>query len=64
MAVSERVKSIRESKGIKQCELADGVGVTQAMISQIEKGIRNPSLQVGYEIARVLECSIEDFFED
>ena len=44
-------------------ELARRAGVTQAMISQVEKGIRNPSLQIANEIAQVLQCDIEDFLK-
>ena len=63
MSVGEDIKRIRESRDMPQVELARRAGVTQAMISQVEKGIRNPSLQVANEIAQVLQCDIEDFLK-
>ena len=30
------------------------------MINQIEKGIRNPSVLVGFEIAKALEVSLDE----
>lgn len=63
MAVSERIKSIRERKGMNQKELAERVGISQPMICQIERGTKNPSLQVAYSISKVLECKLEDFLK-
>ncbi len=63
MAVGEKIKEYRENAGLKQRQLAESVGVSYAMINQVERGTKNPSLQVAYEIARVLGCSVEDFLE-
>lgn len=38
----ERLKSLRESKGFTQDELAEKVGVTKQAISQYERGVRRP----------------------
>lgn len=46
-----------------QALLAEQVGITQAMLCQIERETKNPSLQVGREIAKALGCQIEDLFE-
>lgn len=62
MSVGENIKKIRLKKGIKQVELAEKAGITQAMLCQIEREVKNPSLQVGKEIAEILDCKIEDFF--
>ena len=35
-------------------------GITQAMLCWIERGTRNPTLQVGMAIAKVLGCTVED----
>lgn len=61
MSVGEKIKKIREEANMKQAELAERVGVTQALICQIERGTKNPSLQIAYEIAKVLKCKTEDF---
>ena len=63
MNVGENIRKIRLNKNIQQVELAEKVGVTQAMICQIERGTKNPSLQVAYLIAEALECKTEDFLK-
>ena len=63
MSVGENIRRIREEKKMSQEALAEKAGVTQAMISHIEKGIRIPSFLVAVEIAKALECKTEDFLE-
>ena len=60
MSVGENILRIRKDKGITQAYLAEQVGISQAMLCQIERGTKNPSLQVGIEIAKMLECKVED----
>ncbi|MCI8426916.1 MAG: helix-turn-helix transcriptional regulator [Lachnospira sp.] len=45
--------------GLTQVYVAEQAGVTQAMLCQIERGTKNPSLQLGAEIAKILNCSLE-----
>ncbi len=42
---------------ITQKELAAKTGITQADISRIENGTRNPSLAMVKELQKVLECN-------
>lgn len=64
MSVGENIKYIRQSRGLSQAQLTERIGITQATMSLIEKGIRNPSLQTAAEIARVLEVRIEDLLKE
>lgn len=64
MSVGENIRLARERAGLKQADLAERAGVTQAMMCQIERGTKNPSLQIGAEIARVLNCSLDSLLED
>lgn len=59
MSVGENIRNAREKEGLTQAYLAERAGVTQAMLCQIERGTKNPSLQLGAEIARILNCSLE-----
>ncbi len=59
MSVGENIRRIREEKQLTQAYVAERVGISQAMLCQIERGTKNPSLQVGKEIADVFECDIE-----
>ncbi len=62
MGVGEIIRIRRERLGITQADLSRDVGITQAMLCQIERGTKNPSLQVGREIARCLRCSMDELF--
>lgn len=63
MNVGENIRIRRESLGMKQAELAENVGISQPMLSQIERGTKNPSIQVGREIAGYLNCSMDELFK-
>ena len=63
MSVGAKIRQIRLGKDMTQALLAEQVGITQAMLCQIERETKNPSLQVGREIAKALGCQIEDLFE-
>lgn len=58
--VGERIKALREQRGITQESLADLVGVTQGKISQCETGTRGISFLLGLKIAHALGVSIDD----
>lgn len=60
MSIGENIRRIRESRQITQVWLAEKVGISQAMLCQIERGTKNPSLQVGRDIANILNCKIDD----
>lgn len=59
MSVGNNIQRLREEQDISQAELARRVNISQSMLSQIEKGIKNPSLLVGKEIADTLGCSVD-----
>jgi transcriptional regulator with XRE-family HTH domain len=61
---SEKLKSLRIAKRITQCELSKSAGVTQGMISQIELGCRNVSIDTMAQIANILGCSIDELSKD
>lgn len=54
-----RIIKARKSQGINQAELAKKAGVTPAAISQIEKGLRIPTIPVFQSIAKVLGVSLD-----
>ncbi len=61
MSVGENIRRIREERELTQAYVAEQVGISQAMLCQIERGTKNPSLQVSMELARLLSCTVEDF---
>ena len=58
--LGEVVKSYRQSLGISQEELAQRSGLHRTYISNIEQGVRNPSLSTLSNVAAALnlECSV------
>lgn len=60
MSLGENIKAKRRGKGLSQEELAERVLVSAPMICQIERGTRNPSLQLGKAIADVLGCTVDE----
>ena len=63
MSIGENIKSRRKALNMQQGDLAKAVGVSQAMICQIERGTKVPTLPLSVEIADRLGCRIEDFLE-
>lgn len=63
MTIGKNIQEVRESQNLTQAETAERVGITQAALCQIERGTRNPSLQVAAGLAEVLGCKIERFLE-
>lgn len=66
MALSTKLKEYRESKGLKQVDLAELVGVRRETIVNLEKGKYNPSLKLAMDIAKVFHTTVEElfFFDD
>lgn len=60
--VGNIIKNIRISKGIMLKEVAEKCGISSSMLSQIEKGTANPSLNTIREIAHVLDVPLFKFF--
>ncbi|MDG4650086.1 helix-turn-helix transcriptional regulator [Roseibacterium sp. SDUM158017] len=58
----QNLRDIRKAKSLSQADLAEMVGVKQATISRIEKGVNNPSLAVASKIADALNVSVVELF--
>ena len=56
------IRTIRLSRGISQEVLADNVGVTRQTIISLEKERYNPSLELGFKIARFFKIGVEEMF--
>jgi len=62
MTLVTRIKEFRAKYNITQDELANLVGVRRETIIHLEKGKYNPSLKLAYDIAKVLNASIDELF--
>lgn len=57
--IAERIKALREVKGITQAELAKKLGVTRSSVNAWELGISVPSTQYIVELAELLGVSTD-----
>jgi len=60
--LKNRIEEIRKERGIRQEELAKGLGVSRQTISSLENGRYSPSIQLAFRIARFFEMTIEEVF--
>ena len=62
--VSRRLRDVRIAKGYTVSELAAKSSVSAGMISQIERGISNPSVKTLERLRVALDIALTDFFSD
>ncbi|MBP1041049.1 helix-turn-helix transcriptional regulator [Vagococcus sp. BWB3-3] len=62
MAVSNRIKELREQKNLMQKEVADALGVSRQTMTAIETGKYNPSLELTLKIAKFFNQPVEAIF--
>ena len=63
MALKTTIREHRARKNITQEELARAVGVRRETIGHLENGKYNPSLKLGFDIAKVLDVPVEELFK-
>ena len=55
-----KLKEIRTAHNLSQTQLAEKIGVKPHTVSQWESGARTPDILTVNNIAKVLDCSIDD----
>ena len=63
MAVVNRLKEIRESRGLHQTDVASGTGFCSKTISRVERCERDPSAEFMLRIAAYFNLMVEDLFQ-
>ncbi|WP_289054161.1 helix-turn-helix domain-containing protein [Carboxylicivirga marina] len=58
MKIGNSIKELRKEKGIKQLDLAKESGLSQTFLSQLEKGVKTPSLETLEKISKVLDIPV------
>jgi putative transcriptional regulator len=62
--VTNSIRAIRFARDeMTQAQLADNIGVTRQTIIAIEQGRYSPSLEMAFQIARVLNVPLDDVFQ-
>lgn len=62
--VGSKIRALREELGMSSSQLAEAAGLSQSAISQIERGITDPSLRTLRAVAEALNTPIFAFFLD
>ena len=63
MDMGRKVRSLRESAGLSLKDLAQQAGVSESFVSQIERGVANPSVASLRRLAEALDASVGSLFE-
>ena len=58
------LKNLREQKGWSQEKLAEKSGLHRTYISGLERGIRNPTIDILQEVANALGVTPSDLLKD
>ena len=57
--VADRIKALREQKGLTQTDLSNQLGITRSSVNAWEMGISVPSTQYIVELAHIFKVSTE-----
>ena len=63
-SIGKRIKRYRTDQGISQEELAERIGTIHKHISNMEIGIKGPSLEMLVMLANALDVSADDLLTD
>lgn len=62
--IGQRIKKLRESENISQKDLAYSADLDRSYIASVESGQRNISIINIEKIAKALNVSLREFFDD
>jgi putative transcriptional regulator len=62
--VLNRVRELRQERGLSQAELAVAMKVSRQTINAIETERYTPSLPLALALARYFETTVEEIFDD
>ncbi len=63
ISIPERIREYRKERNISQASFGEILGVTAQAVSKWERGECYPDITFLPDLARVLSCSVSDFFE-
>lgn len=62
VAFGAQLRALRNARGWSQEELAHRANLDRTYVSGVERGVRNPTLDVITKFARTLEVEVADLF--
>ncbi len=64
MTIAERIAELRKRAGYTQADLAKLLNVDQSAVSQWERGRVKPLKKIQPELARVLNCTVDELLKE
>jgi transcriptional regulator with XRE-family HTH domain len=64
MNIGQKIKEMRNQKGLTQEELADRAELSKGFISQLERDLTSPSIATLVDILQCLGTNLEEFFSN
>ena len=64
MELGETIRTKRTVKGMTLGALASASGVSTSMLSEIERGAKNPTIRVLCQIADALDCTVSSLIDE
>lgn len=61
--IGERIRSIRKQAQLTVDEVAEKIGLSQSMVSQLERGKAKPSIDTLWKLGILFDVSLSYFFE-
>ena len=62
LPISNRIREVREARGLTQSELGAAIGLTRQTVAAIEQRRYSPSLEAAFRIARVFGEPLDALF--
>lgn len=62
--IGRNIRQRRQDLGLSLEGLAETSGVSTTMLSEVERGRKNPTVKLAYQIALALGCSLTDLLDD
>jgi len=62
--IGGQIRARRKQKGLTLDGLARRSGVSAAMLSEVERSVKNPTVKLAWQIARALNCSLTELLDE
>ena len=62
--IGTQIRSRRRDQGLTLESLAERSGVSAAMLSEVERSVKNPTVKLAWQIARALGCSLTELLDE
>lgn len=64
MSIGEKIKELRNEKGLSQMQLAKAIGVSQKAIDYWERNVNEPKASYLISLVKVFGLTFDEFFID